>query len=85
MKDTAWLDYELDGKKYRWTGDPLFYESHPKLHAALKELVDEECAGKAVRLPEDCILRAGGKIIEIHSIRPDGSVKPEDFRDGYVN
>lgn len=86
MKGHAYIDYELDGKRYRWAGALDFYKGIPSLEAAVDSLIDEGCQGKNpnFKLPEDAILRAGGRILEIHSIRPDGSIEAEDLPDLYI-
>lgn len=85
--DHAWIDYELDGKTHRWQGDPLFYEDDPKLYAALNDILETttpETQGSKI-LSIAVIERAGGRILEIHSIREDGTIRIEDFPDAYVN
>lgn len=81
MRDHAWIDFELNGKRFRWKGDFEFYKRIPELEQSVREVTAEICQGKSAKLPQDYITRAGGIILEIHSIRPDGSIHSEDLPD----
>lgn len=86
--DHAWIDYELEGKVHRWKGDPDFYEGNAKLEDAMDAIMDEVCKGTfesdgLYLIP--VVKRAGGRILEVHSVREDGSIQAQDLPDAYVN
>ena len=75
MKDHAWIDFEWKGKRYRYTGkwpDAIagaIGDAHCRLSAG----------GDTTRL--SLLREAGATILEVHSIRPDGSIHSEDLPD----
>lgn len=78
MKDHAWVDYEIFGTRYRFTGAwPEDDRIREALAMGQERMEDEDIPGGVVNL----IRAAGGTIIEVHSVREDGSIRAEDLPD----
>jgi hypothetical protein len=76
MKDHAWIDYEMFGTRYRFEGA---WPADARVDEALavgKEKMDEEYIPGG---PVNLLRAAGAPMIEVHSIRPDGSIRAEDL------
>jgi len=80
MKDHSWIDFEWEGKKYRYKG-----EWPKEIRAAIGASMSSLClqGKKVTRL--SLLMEAGAKIIEVHSVRPDGSIRVEDLPEYYVH
>lgn len=78
MKDHAWVDFEMFGTRYRYSGA---WPSDDRVREAIGQgqdrMHEEGIPDGLVNL----ILAAGGTIIEVHSVREDGSIRAEDLPD----
>jgi hypothetical protein len=81
----AWIRFRLDGKEYTWRG-----EMPRGLERAAGEAIDRILTKPPVhvRIPGDhlpgitaLILEMGGSALQVHSIRPDGSIHCWDLPD----
>jgi hypothetical protein len=78
MKDHAWVDFEMFGTRHRFSGAwPDDARIDKALAAAKRRMEEEDIPGGPVNL----IRAAGGTIIEVHSVREDGSIRAEDLPD----
>jgi hypothetical protein len=101
MKDYPFIDFEIDGMTFHYTGTPILDDFQnakwwsPKVRSELTKF-DDETRDEATGLSEvftasaDVVLRtiierSGGRIMKVHSIRPDGFIRWDDFKDFYVH
>jgi len=92
------IRFELDGKTWTYTGRPNGEELHeakwwnPRLGAVIEEWYRPENRSNWLKLHDltadeylrRLITQAGGRIVEVRSNRPDGSVRWIDLPDYYV-
>lgn len=79
MRDHAWIDYEIEGRNFRYKGnwpDGVDREIGRVWDKAVGE--DHSSYGDFVVA---LMRHAGATILEIHSIRPDGTIRAEDLPD----
>ena len=77
MKDHSWIDYEIFGKRYRYAG------AWPDDRRIRSAIGDAHCrlSNGGDTSKESLIREAGGTVLEVHSVRPDGSIRPVDLPD----
>lgn len=94
-RDFAHVRFELGGRTWLYTGTPNFDELAeapwwtPRMTELSAVWFQEPCVGgywdkKAGEILRAFVEGAGGRIIEAHSVRADGSIEWEDFKDNYV-
>ena len=81
MKDHSWIDYEIFGKRYRYAG------AWPDDRRIQSAIGDASCqlGNGGDNSTSSLIREAGGTVLEVHSVRPDGSIRVEDLPDWHTD